>query len=58
MFVTLLGLRLWIGCSRDLVWICRYVGLRCPAAICTMYLAGEHEDYLAAAIMACNQTGE
>ncbi len=58
MFVTLMGLRCWVGCGRDLVWICWYVGLRCPSNLVTMYLSGEHEDYLAAAIMACNQSGE
>lgn len=58
MFVTLLGIRCWIGCARDLVWICGFLGLRCPLGLVTMYLCGEHEDYLAAAIMACNQSGE
>jgi len=58
MFMNLLGLRLWIGCARDLVWLCGFMGLRSPAGIVTMYLAGEHEDYLAAAIMAVNQSGE
>lgn len=57
MFITLLGLRIWIGQSRDLNWLCRYVGLRAPAGLCTMYLDGEPQEYLVAAIMAVNQTG-
>ena len=36
----------------------RGLGLQHPSEITSMYLRGEHSDYLAAAVMAVNQSGE
>ncbi len=59
MFLTLPPVgRCWVGCVRDLFAHCWCLGLRCPCELANMYLSGEPEDYIAAAILAVNQSGE
>lgn len=57
MFLRVLGVRFYIHTGRSFRHVTRVLGLSLPAAVTDMYLAGEHPDYIAAAILAVNTTG-
>lgn len=58
MFVHLLGIRFYIHTGASIKRVTDMLGLRHPALVTDMMLSGEHPDYIAAAIMAVNSTGE
>jgi len=56
--LTILGYSLHFVTGRGIKSLCSMLRLAAPADVVGMYLAGEPAEYIEAAVMAVNQSGE